>query len=858
MSTPFFCCDEQRRAAVMAHHQLNGIDFLEVLDGPDVPDAARQRTLFVHFLKADGLETLSADNVRLEGGERVRPAVVTAAQDPGDLRVLTVTVDEPGDFSVYTLRLVRGPGDQRRPDGFDPLLSAVDFSFKVECPTPFDCADDAVCPPAPGEAPLVDYLARDYASFRRLMLDRLSLTMPGWRERNPADMGIALVELLAYVADRLAYRQDAIATEAYLGTARRRVSVRRHARLVDYHMHDGCNARAWVQVLVDPAAAPAPGLVLPRADTTGPTPVATRFLTRCVESPVLDEGALDGLLRSYAPEVFEPLHDAWLAPEHNEIRFYTWGDARCCLPEGATRATLLDDQAARLRLRPGDILVFEERRGPQTGAPADANRLHRQAVRLTSVTPEATVTIVDGAEQRAPGPIETDPLTGDAIVEVAWAQADALTFPLCISSVTDEAHGELAVADVSVALGNIVLADHGRTIAGEDLGTVPAPSVFLAPVGSSAGCDPQERIAVPPRFRPLLAEGPLTHASPGDPAAALHAAGLAGPHIATARPAATLAGTAPGGSELPWEVVRDLLSSRPGDRDFVVETDDRGRAALRFGDDTNGRRPDEGTHFAATYRVGNGPAGNVGADAIAHVVAAPAVASAIAGVRNPLAAAGGTAPETIEQVRQAAPVAFRTQQRAVTRADYAEKAGLHPEVQQAAAALRWTGSWRTMFVTADRRQGLDVDAGFETALRGHLEPFRMAGQDLEVDAPRPAALELVMGVCVAPGYFRAAVQRELLRVFSRHRLADGRLGIFHPDNFSFGQPVYLARIYAAAQAVAGVESVEVLKLRRRGRPGPNVPPDGKLTFSRIEIPRLDNDRNFPERGTLELIMKGGK
>ena len=83
-----------------------------------------------------------------------------------------------------------------------------------------------------------------------MMLDRLSLTVPGWTERSAADVGVTLVELLAYAADNLTYRQDAIATEAYLGTARRRVSVRRHARLVDYHLHEGCNARAWVHVEV--------------------------------------------------------------------------------------------------------------------------------------------------------------------------------------------------------------------------------------------------------------------------------------------------------------------------------------------------------------------------------------------------------------------------------------------------------------------------------------------------------------------------------------------------------------------------------------------------------------------------------
>ena len=46
--------------------------------------------------------------------------------------------------------------------------------------------------------------------------------------RDPGrDRGFTLVELLAYAGDQLSYYQDAVATEAYLGTARRRVSARR-------------------------------------------------------------------------------------------------------------------------------------------------------------------------------------------------------------------------------------------------------------------------------------------------------------------------------------------------------------------------------------------------------------------------------------------------------------------------------------------------------------------------------------------------------------------------------------------------------------------------------------------------------
>ena len=52
---------------------------------------------------------------------------------------------------------------------------------------------------------------------------------------------------------------------------------------------------------------------------------------------------------------------------HNAIAFYTWSDEECCLPRGATRAFLRDDEPTALRLRAGDVLVFEETLGSTNG-----------------------------------------------------------------------------------------------------------------------------------------------------------------------------------------------------------------------------------------------------------------------------------------------------------------------------------------------------------------------------------------------------------------------------------------------------------------------------------------------------------
>lgn len=335
MNAQYRCNNERRRQAVLESTTLNGIDYLEVSG-----DQLSLQVFFLHNLpgQTDGVpadnppQPLTPANIKISGGARVQDVRVVSAASADN--VLTLGVNARGDFSTYTLSLVKSTTESEPPHGFDAQLSEIEFSFKVDCASDFDCAPDDVCPEPTLPAPQIDYLAKDYSSFRRLMLDRLAVIMPDWQERNPADLGIALIEVLALAADHLSYYQDAVATEAYLGAARRRVSVRRHARLVDYFMHDGANSRAWVAFEVAPGSV-ADGLTLPGpSDGTLGAQLLTRVpnLGVCIEpgdlNPSLSAGAL----------VFETMHDVTLRAAHNEIRFYTWGDENCCLPKGATRA----------------------------------------------------------------------------------------------------------------------------------------------------------------------------------------------------------------------------------------------------------------------------------------------------------------------------------------------------------------------------------------------------------------------------------------------------------------------------------------------------------------------------------------
>lgn len=834
----YACCTPLRRGVVRDKPDWNGIDYLEVVDHPV------QRTLEVHFVNPLGTLNLTAANFRIEGGERIQNIKVDPDETgPGaQPDVFKVVVDQPGDFSLYTLRLVSGGSSDKPPEHIDPQLAAVQFSFKVECPSPFDCAPQPVCPMLRQATPDIDYLAKDYASFRRLMLDRMAVLMPEWKERNPADVGVMLVEALAYTADQLSYQQDAVATEAYLRTARQRISLRRHARLMDYFISEGCNARAWVHLEV---SADVPGLGGPAI------PRGTKLTTHIANQQAVI--ADDARVYEQAEVIFETMTEVEaLYADHNELTFYTWSDDRCCLPKGATRATLAGHHP---NLKAGTVLIFEEVLGAQTGDPADADPARRCVVRLLPV---------DAGSDDDP---LSDPVTGDEITEISWHPEDALPFPICLwqykhdeeQENSDGANGEepengdadeKTTRQVSVARGNIVLADHGMTIRDETLGSVPEPYLFTAQTSGGDNCATTPPQPIVPRFRPRLAHAPLTHAGPPY-ADGLSARSALQWSLRDVEPAVTLNDS----NGIVWTARRDLLNSSGAAEEFVVEIDNDGAAVLRFGDDTHGRRPDGGTAFYAEYRVGNGRAGNIGADSLHHI--ALNVPEVIA-VRNPLPASGGQEPESLEDVRQRAPVAYRVQERAVTPADYAEVTGRHVAVQRAAATLRWTGSWHTVFLTVDQQGGAALTESFESDIRDHVERYRMAGHDLEVDAPRFVALEIDLHVCVAADHFRADVERELYDLFSNRDLPDRQRGLFHPDNFTFGQPVYLSAIYAAAHQVAGVESVEVRTFQRLGVRDNAALESGQLDIGRLEIARLDNDRNFAEHGQLTISLGGGK
>lgn len=1113
METPVLDCrDSQRRqvlrdanrAAGLNDRTWNGIDYVE-LDA----SAGNLRCLRVEFL-CGRPALIDPNQFQLRShlqGELVR--LSNCAPCPcGTNAVLLCTEKDLCESASYTLTILRKPND------IDPRFASYSFTAIRDGATDVDPKPQNDCPPAMYAEPQLNYLARDYASFRQLLLDRLAVSMPAWRERHIPDLGLALVEMFAYVGDYLAWQQDAVATEAYLQTARQRISVRRHARLVDYQLHEGCNARTFVclevsdETLLYPEdvyfttgipddrldsqtvvahfdlerfapgsfqgfeiVRPAPrcrgilctditntvgliGQLLDRngtlenflvqnfpadlvqaiveyaatADGPPPAPLVERLaaalddlvrqhvlwqvrlvlarntfvepmpsLLALLGAQILSTQTVDSnieLIRSQFRGLLARTRGTPLrfVPAQNSIRFYTWNQSECCLRVGATRATLLDGRCTQLAcaesaveydppaaagtssppasdpccrnpqdppteigpcvphpfypasslcspyvrayrdhwqlkdLAPGDLLLLEERLGPKTHNEADADPVHRQVVRLTKVS------------------FCIDPVAGYRLVEIEWGAEDALQFPLCISSIGPAPQCALR-DDVSIARGNVLLVDHGVTTdAAEWLN-------YVRPVKTAPTCDdgfcktelPTDPLRAQP-FRPSLAESDLTYAAPADDCAPASRLRRPDPHLAvpairvygfplreipadavygpTAQPptivaladlrdpaaligrlnqltdrearrleamfppaiagilqstrAAALRGQAPVqtitaeqlesvrtglNAGVSWGARQHLLDAEPSDQAFVVEVDNERLAQLRFGDDDLGRRPPVGTSFYASYRRGNGVSGNVGSGKIKHLVYRRTFPSGrITSLGNPLPAQGGCEPESLEHAKQHAPHAFRKLNRAIIADDYATlvRRDFAGRVQQARATLTWMGMCYEVAVAIDPRGEERNPRTLVREVEQYLQKYRRIGHLLRVDLPCYVALTIEMTVCVSAGYLRAHVQRELLQRFSNRILPDGTRGFFHPDNFGFGDSLYLSRLISEAKKVAGVENVDVTRFERRGQGDQGELEAGVVTFAPLEIPRLDSDPMHPESGCFCLNMQGAR
>lgn len=798
------------RAKNLAAHSLNGIRLILVELLPAV--APTEARLLVECYNPQHLAALAADptqfatRLRIRGGHRIRGGTasgqihVTAASNAGN--VLTLTVVPIGDYSTYTLVITHA--------GFDPRLTEHEFKFRPGCFSN-DCRPGWE-PAAPPPSPLtIDYLAKDYDSFRHTLITAMRQRVSGWQSTSEADMDQVLIDLFSASGDELSDYQDRVMAEAYLATCRSRVSLARHARLMDYHIHQGNQSTTLLAVEI---ADTVTGTInLPDGTLINNILTLPAGFTAWAGDPDVPPSHIYFATRE--TRTFHPLL--------NSLSLYTWQDVIPSLAAGSTTADLApnptdqvscDIIAALINQGVVPELVIQERLNPATGRVPGANPDKRQRLRLLSA---ATV---------------EDPMTGMFCVRITWREEDALKYNYCFT--VDSPLGDFT--EVSEFHGNLVLVHQGR----------PTTATFRES-DALLGLDEltyerNERRGVFCR----IPDRPLAY--------------LDVPVGGEIKPQSTLhlEVEIPGQGDV--DFVEDISLVHADDsldegNFFAVETDELQRSVIRLGNGTNGYLLPSDSVVRCYYQVGGGEIGNVGRGAIQYTD--PVVNPDVLALWNPFDVTNGRDPELPEQILRNAPEAFRARQlRAVTLEDYIARAEEVEGVSEAVAAYAWTGSWRTVRMSVDP-VGTDVlDPDFIDRLSQHLEAVRLIGEDIEIRPPAFIPLRILVTVCIHEDFWPEDIRYVLEQEFSTGYTPDGRPGFFHPDSWTFGQSLHASEIAGRIHRITGIKHINSIDLDRWNEPTPG--PDDRIQVAFNEIIQVKNDPDHLETGSIYFELQGGR
>ncbi|HEX5706109.1 MAG TPA: baseplate J/gp47 family protein, partial [Pyrinomonadaceae bacterium] len=453
-----------------------------------------------------------------------------------------------------------------------------------------------------------------------------------------------------------------------------------------------------------------------------------------------------------------------------------------------------------------------------------------------------------------------DPLTGPPasaqwFVRVHWREEDALQSNFCFT-----VECPAPVQFVSLFHGNLVEAHHGRPAEAAP----PHELIFKEPGTplSLVAANEFHYERTPWGAICRLPRGPLAYRNT--------------PPGGEVPPLSTLAVRVrlPSGTDV-WDEVPSLIHSDTSDENgdhFIVETDELGRSLIRFGNGVNGKLLPEGAEVRCSYQTGNGLDGNIGADKLSRFdAAAPAfnllsagvlvplnvAQAALTRVWNPFDVTDGRAPEPAAEIIRRAPEAYRLRQlRAVTLKDYVARAEEVEGVSRAAASYAWTGSWRTVRITVDPRGTPALSDTLRRTVARHLESVRLIGEDLEIRPPRFVPLEIRVRVCVAADYWPEDLRFILEQEFSTGYTPDGHQSFFHPDLWTFGQPLRASQITGRVQKVQGIEHVISVKMKRWNETGKGTHEIVSLRHN--EIIQVMSDPDHLERGFIFFDLKGGR
>lgn len=345
----------------------------------------------------------------------------------------------------------------------------------------------------------------------------------------------------------------------------------------------------------------------------------------------------------------------------------------------------------------------------------------------------------------------------------------------------------------AVLRGNVAPATHGVTVADEVLGAGDATEAFQT-------------------FE--LGEAPVTHVP--DPEAAHGVASTLEVRVDGIR----------------WEETRRLYGHDGDDRVYTTRVGPDGTRRVRFGDGVRGARPTTGhDNVTATYRKGQGPAGNLEAGRLETLLDRP---QGVSEVTNPRPATGGAEGEGREAVRENAPGSVRTFHRVVSLRDFEDVARQYTGVARARAHPDWRGTRRTVRLVVVGDEGERASPNLRRDLKAHLDERRDPHRALEISPHRRAPVSVAMTVRPHPAH-----RTEDVLAAAEAAVAD----FFAFENRTLGQSVNRSDLYRAVQEAKGVVGARIDRLRaavsRGGTPRSLAPGDlGRIPLEPDELAAL--------------------
>ncbi len=353
---------------------------------------------------------------------------------------------------------------------------------------------------------------------------------------------------------------------------------------------------------------------------------------------------------------------------------------------------------------------------------------------------------------------------------------------------------------------NVVLADHGETVANEVL-------------GSGDGAAEHQCFE--------LKKSPLTYIS-----------------------AATASGSESTLSvrvdSVEWTQVSSLYGLDANSKKHIVRIDNDAKAHVIFGDGKRGARLTTGQeNITAIYRCGIGSDGEVGADRLTLLKTRP---FGIRSVTNPLKASGADDPETLDDARDNAPLTVLTLDRIVSVQDYEDFARAFAGIGKAQAMTVWDGEAERVHVTVADANGDAVVDPLYGKLLDAIENARDPLREVRLDSFKPFVFFLSAAVLIEKAY-----EWEDVKIKTEQALLD----TFCFKKRAFAQPVTAAEVVKVIHDVAGVKAVDLNELYKTEIDAAGPPGNLFNTVLDVQPARYDKDKDKILPAQLLLIHELG-